>query len=348
MDSEGQLCFKRGSDGVVVVLGSASHDVAWEDITGTPTTLAGYGITDAGAKLVDVVDRAARLALTSSQVNVGDIVREVGEVVENSITVTGAGDPDADGVYIPEGTENGRTKWRNQTNTQVKLVWAGSNYWLFYNDDTASAMYSDSDELDVSSPLDVVNWGALDSGSPVPVLSETGTPPGGTYSVTDVANLASELGYVNLTSEILCLVYLSEGPELALASHTFLPFDTPIVNYGDCFNIVESEFTAPANGTYGIETKLAIAGDAVSPFNLDPVIALNGATPDVNSRWLPTLPVSAMMYPAATHGQGVTMGPAAAVAIPMKAGDTLKVYAWFTGPTLEINTSFTYLKIIRL
>lgn len=156
------------------------------------TELLADAAANVGAKVVDVVDRAARLALTASQVNVGDIVREVGEVVENSITVSGAGSFEADGDYVEDGTEQSRTRWRKG---DQKIVWAGSGYWMIYDDNLAMPLYVDGNQADVESPLDVTGW-VEDSGAfPAPSFAQTGIPAGGAFLVLDTAKLDDDAGW---------------------------------------------------------------------------------------------------------------------------------------------------------
>lgn len=87
----------------------------------------------------------------------------------DDIEVTGAGSEEANGVYTIDGEENSHTKW---VNGDIKIVWAGSNYWLIYDNANAQALYRDGDAIEWATPDLVLNWITVEAGvEPVPEVS---------------------------------------------------------------------------------------------------------------------------------------------------------------------------------
>lgn len=149
-----------------------------------------------GNKLVEVPDSAARLALTASQVNVGDIVREVGQ--DTIITIECVGDV------------AGSLQWQ-------AIAINGSEY--YFADGGDIDIVEDASAVDVATALTAFLVGlglsADRDGDFITVVGEaslsivdayeslgfditevqTGIAPGGTFVAVDVASLSTEEGW---------------------------------------------------------------------------------------------------------------------------------------------------------
>lgn len=155
-------------------------------------------------KVIDVVDDDARFALTPAQVNVGDIVREVGApAVEGEIIVADAGTEEADGTYGETSPANGKRTFSQNGANEYRFAFSGTRWELLLNADD-SVVYYDQDDLDVDLPSDVVNWLADTGDTPVPSVT-LGIAPvdaiaaGYNYIVVDTAQLANSNGWLGIT-----------------------------------------------------------------------------------------------------------------------------------------------------
>jgi hypothetical protein len=145
-----------------------------------------------GAKLVEVTGSVARLALTASQVNVGDLVKEVGQL--GTIVVAGAGTAVVNGTYIEDGTEGGYKKFVKAGGLKITKPEAETP-WVI--EDDANVYYYDVYAEDSQSPADVVSWDVDAGDSPAPTVTQgiASIAAGGTYVVLDVAELDNAAGW---------------------------------------------------------------------------------------------------------------------------------------------------------
>ncbi len=165
---------------------------------GTPPSTA------AGAKLIEVVDSIARKALTSAQVNVGDIVREIGQTP--IFTVSGAGSSVANGEYLPFLVEGEDVDGSKPTYSKADFscyiffsLYSGS--WVISPDaDSGASLYFDSN---YGQTLADAAWDQSDGDSPAPTFAVTRPEidPGGTYIVLDVTELSSDDGWQALNAQ---------------------------------------------------------------------------------------------------------------------------------------------------
>lgn len=105
MDRTTRTLFARNSAGAVVTVGGAS--IAWAQVTGTPTTLAGYGITDAYTKAAAdarYYQPGTALAATTITGTTGTFTDNVSIASTKRLYLDGGGD-----TYLHESAANEMT-----------------------------------------------------------------------------------------------------------------------------------------------------------------------------------------------------------------------------------------------
>lgn len=151
------------------------------------------GVASAKTKLVEVADATARKALTSGQVKVGDMVKEVGTpAVLETVIVSDAEYSEFNGTYTEDGMSGGEKKYSKGSKS---IHHGGGGNW--YISDSGTNVYQSTSGL--TGP-----WTPLYGGTPPTVTEGLPSLPevAGTnkiYTVLDVANLANDSGWLELT-----------------------------------------------------------------------------------------------------------------------------------------------------
>lgn len=165
--------------------------------TATQTALDGKGV-----KLVEVSGTAARLALTGTSVNVGDLVKEIGQAEQAAtFIVSGGAGTAANGTYTESGTENGRPKY---VFGDYRIAFLGGYGWRLYY--LTTPYYDEEYGPDDNTPATVFGWIDTPDGSyPAPAVT-AGLPyvagitaTNDIYMVIDTAELDNSAGWLKLT-----------------------------------------------------------------------------------------------------------------------------------------------------
>ena len=202
------------------------------------------------AKLVEVEDSAARLALTSAQVNVGDIVREVGvPAVLGTVIVTGAGTTAANATYTESGTDNGKPVYTAPNGYYFSFV---SGYWELF-DDANMSLYYDSNYEDPGSPADVGAWAEITGTAPLPTVTQGVTPvpavpAGETYVAVDTAELDNAAGWQSFSGLPPFQITNSANTSLGSGSWVLIPFGDQVL--GEAGEFVDNGWKPSVAGSY--------------------------------------------------------------------------------------------------
>lgn len=203
-------------------------------------------------KVLEVVDSTARFAVTSSQVNVGDIVREVGQ--DTIITIECVGDV------------SGSLQWQAIAINGTEYYFADGGDIHIEEDasavDVATALTAFLVGLGLSADRDgdfitVVGDASLAIVDPYVSLGfditevQAGIARGKTWTVVDVQSLDSDAGYVGYGGAEIMMSVMDNWSSVQSFSSYWEPVEAPNINVNNgSYDPGTGLFTAPAAGLY--------------------------------------------------------------------------------------------------
>lgn len=218
-------------------------------------------------KVLQVVDTTARLALTSSQVNIGDYVQETGQ--ELVLEISGAGSSVANGLYTEfdidgDDVDESYLTYINANETCFIFYSLFNGCWVISTDiDTGTVLYYDDN---YGSLLIAANFLASSGSAPDPVLSveQAEIAPAGTYVALSTADLSVETSWqaINPEKSIVRLNWNLTGGETVFGSAwseltSFNVVDA--ASRGDAFTVDGNKVTINRTGVYLISITLSIS-----------------------------------------------------------------------------------------
>jgi len=155
-----------------------------------------------------------------------DEVADSGEEPTGNVVLSGAGESQVNGVYLPNGEVNGRPSWKldGSGDPGMRLLATSGSLWVWQIiDPTHEVLYGTWDQ-EVENPWDAIGWQDEEGDLPAPTVEqETAPAPGDT--LTSITGMVTGAQYmlVNATGAALTLeasanLVLARGdPDLTLA-----------------------------------------------------------------------------------------------------------------------------------